>query len=249
MATLHDIQSALLHDIYNHEQTSAPYLDTGKFGSLTRLDIYTNNLRFGLHDSLSNIFPVLNQMVGDEFFQQLARSYIQAHPQHRGNRNQFGHQLANFLSTQPAIADMPYLVEVAAIEWAYFQASIANDAQAMEFGRLGMAINDPDFVLKPHPSVHIVATQFNSIEIWQKHQQDTIENIQLIEDTRRWMIWRTPENELLFKPVSDTFCRFVHLCTENHTLIDVMTTINEGNEDPTEFQQTFSETIALGVFI
>jgi len=85
MPSLYDIQAALMHDIYTGERTSAKYLADSVAGNPDRLDIYFNNNLLILTDFLATVYPVIVQLVGEEFFKTLCRYYIPAHPQPSGD--------------------------------------------------------------------------------------------------------------------------------------------------------------------
>lgn len=247
MNRLQKIQAALLHDIYHGDTSSAPYLDTGKFGSLERLDIYTNNLRLGLCESLRNAYPVVEQLVGAEFFEHLSRGYLSAYPLHQGNRNQFGHAFATFLSKQAALEEMPYVTEIAAIEWAYFQASIANQAQVLDFEQLQQEVSNPNYVLTPHPSAHWVYNAYNSVELWQQHQQGATDELALKESDQHWLIWRDPSHEILLQPVPKALIDMLEKSQQGLPFDEIMASL-QPNTDISELQHSFSDAIYHGVF-
>ena len=147
MTALHEIQASFLHDIYTGQQTSAVYLDKKK-DSVARLRIYNRNVIFGLSDILANAYPVVKKLVGDGFFQSMARLYLQSHPQSLGNRHMFGADLSGFIQNYQPAQSLPYLSDVAAFEWAYLQASIADDAPRLDFEMLMNNLqNTQNFVL------------------------------------------------------------------------------------------------------
>lgn len=263
MNRLEKIQSALMHDIYHQDKTSKPYLDMGKFGSLERLDIYTNNLRLGLCESLKNVFPVIEQLVGEDFFEQVSLQYLKTHRLHEGNRNQFGHRFSHFLKALPVLQDMPYIAEVADIEWAYFQASIADNATALSFEQLQQAIANPeqypDYTIKLHPSTRWIYQIYNSVEIWQQHlqgsihltdktdQQETIEEIELKESNQYWLIWRDQNHELLLKPVPKSLICLLEQSQIGQPFADVMA-LPEVQSEPEALQLSFADTVNYGAF-
>lgn len=249
MTALRDIQAAFIHDIYTGERTSLAYLDA-KTASPTRLNIYQNNTVFGLTDILANTFPVLNKIVGEEFFKTIARHYIKTHPQPCGNRHSFGDRLAGFLTEFKPAGSLPYLHDIAALEWAYFQAALANDADPLDFESLTDAMSaDPAFILRIHPSVHIVPQTFNALEIWQEHQKDDIGAIQLQSYSHQLIIWRGSDDFVFLRSASEALSSLVTQSQKDMPFAEAMTAAGENVPDVQKFQQEFAEAISLGVFV
>lgn len=248
MTALRDIQFSFLHDIYSGEQTSAIYLDE-RVGSRARLSIYSNNTLFGLTDVLANAYPVLKKIVGDEFFKTIARHYLRAHPQSAGNRHTFGGALSTFLENFKPVAALPYLSDIAALEWAHFQAGIADDAVATGFDDLAAALSsDPAFALALHPSVHVVPQMFNALDIWREHQKEDVGIIQLSSEPHTIMIWRTQDDTVLIRKVTSAFAALLRSCQNGVAFGDAMMIARDGLEDVLEFQREFAEAMTLEVF-
>ena len=248
MTALRDIQAAFIHDIYTGERTSLAYLDT-KVASHARLDIYQNNTVLGLTDILANAFPILKKIVGEDFFKTVARHYIKEHPQPSGNRHTFGSDLAGFLAEFKPAASLPYLPDVAALEWAYFQAALSEDAGPLDFEFLTAAMSaDPSFVLAAHPSVHIVPQTFNALEIWQEHQKEDVDSVELKSEPHQLLVWRGADDFVLIRPASDALTVLIEQSQKDILFTEAITIAGESVSDMSEFQREFAEAISLGVF-
>ncbi len=248
MTALRDIQAAFIHDIYTGERTSLAYLDT-KVASHARIDIYQNNTVLGLTDILANAFPILKKIVGEKFFKTIARYYIKSHPQPSGNRHSIGRALAEFLTEFKAAASLPYLRDVAVLEWAYFQAGLSEDASPLDFETLTAAISsDPAFVLDVHPSVHIVPQAFNALEIWQEHQKEDVGSVELKSEAHHLVVWRGPDDSVLMRRASDSFAALIGQSQRGVSFAEAMTITQASVKDMQKFQKEFAEAISLGVF-
>ncbi len=248
MPALRDLQAAFMHDIYTGEQTSAVFLDCS-VSSPARLSIYRNNTVLGLADVLANAYPVVQQIVGEDFFKTLARHYLKVHPQLAGNRHMFGGELAAFLKGFAPVASLPYLSDIAALEWAHFQASIADDAETLDFNGLTAALSaDPAFVLVLHPSVHMIAQRYNALDIWQAHQKEALGTIPLAPEDHALVVWRAADDSVLIRKASTALALLLECCQKDISFAEAMTIAGENARDMTAFQQEFAEAVSLGIF-
>jgi hypothetical protein len=250
MPALRDIQAAFIHDAYSGEKTSAVYLNKYKLNSPERLGIYYNNTLLGLTDILIATYPILQKIVGESFFRTIARFYIETNSQNTGNRHAYGVGLASFLRSYEPAASWPYLPDIAAIEWAYFQASIANDAPALDFSELTDLISEhPGFIVLLHPGVHYIELNFNALEIWQEHQRDEIETIKLQESPQTVLIWRDQKDEIFIQKISEPLKKLLQCCREGIGFGKAMFQSSDGLQDLTLFQQEFARVVSSGVFV
>jgi hypothetical protein len=250
MSALRDIQAAFIHDAYTGEQTSAVYLNKYNLNSPERLDIYYNNTLLGLTDILTATYPVLQKIVGESFFRTVAHFYIKTNSQITGNRHTYGGELASFLRSYEPAASWPYLPDIAAIEWAYFQASIADDAPALDFSGLTDLISEhPSFIMSLHPGVHYIELNFNALEIWQEHQKNKIETIELQESPQTVLIWRDPKDDVFLQKISEPLKKLLICCREGIGFGKAMFQSSDGLQDLTVFQQEFARVVSSGLFV
>ncbi|MFZ6742176.1 putative DNA-binding domain-containing protein [Undibacterium sp. JH2W] len=154
-----------------------------------RLALYRGNLTAIWTSALKNAFPVLYQLVGAAYFEQLARAFGRACPSLSGDLNQFGAKLPEFLKGIPDAADYPYFPDIAALEWQIHNAYYAADADVLSLAELLHAIaadgRDLQVVqLELHPAVSLYRSEWDTVGIWLAHQADSglelPENIQKI---------------------------------------------------------------------
>lgn len=100
------------------------------------LAVYRNNYRVGLMDTLAYAYPVLGQLVGEEFFAALAREYVKRHASHSGNLHRYGEAFGDFLDTFEHVRHLPYLADVARLEWQVHRSYYAADSAIPDFAAL-----------------------------------------------------------------------------------------------------------------
>ena len=82
-----------------------------------RLAAYRRGVFGNLCNALSASYPVVSRIVGLPFFRQAARHYILANPSRSGDLNDYGEDFAAFIGEYPHARDLPYLADVARLEW------------------------------------------------------------------------------------------------------------------------------------
>jgi hypothetical protein len=140
-----------------------------------RIAVYRNNLREGFIQALEISFPVIEKLVGPEYFRQLALDFLRAHPSRTGNLHHIGGPLAGFLRERFAESEYDYLADVAALEWAFEDALIAADAQPMTVDALS-EIDPADYEqlrFELHPASKLVQSAYPIVRIWRANQPET----------------------------------------------------------------------------
>ena len=167
---LRDVQTAfsksLLANVSEANREAANMILGGKLPAVRRLEIYRHNVSTNLCGVLREIYPVILAVVGEKFFRHAAVQFIESHPSRSGDLNQFGQQWAQFLNTYPHAAELPYLSDVARLEWCWHEAFHAGDAPSFDLSRLSALPpeeHDPHF-FKGFQWVRFFGTIFRSKE-------------------------------------------------------------------------------------
>lgn len=171
MPTLHDLQSRFATAIIDGDTAVATGLVAEDApGAAARLGIYLNHFRVTLIDTLAAVFPVVQALVGDPFFQAAARRYVRETPPSQPCLFAYGDGFPVFLERLPEARTLVYLADVARLEWAINGAWHAPDAPAVTEEHLG-AGHIFNGGLRLHPSCRLIASRFPVGRIWQVHQE------------------------------------------------------------------------------
>jgi len=126
----------------------------------------------GWHAALSDAYPVVARLVGAAFFAEAARVYAEAFPSSSGDLHAYGEHFADFIAGYPHAADLPWLPDMARLEWALHRAQFAADAPAFDAGAL--AAVDPErqgaIVLDLHPAVALLRPEWPLVAWWEANQ-------------------------------------------------------------------------------
>ena len=139
-----------------------------------RLAIYRGNAQANAVKALTAIYPVIMQIVGTEFFEALARTYAKDSPSSSGDLNEYGENFGGFLASFEPAQEIPYLPEVAAMEWRVHRAHYAADHARLVPARLAAIAEDdyPALHLSLHPACAMLQSIWPLARIWEIHQPD-----------------------------------------------------------------------------
>lgn len=134
-----------------------------------RFAVYRNNVRHSLGRALAARFPVVEALVGAEFFAAMAGVFLAEAPPRSPVLQEWGAAFPGFLDRFPPVAHLPWLGCVARLEWARGRAVHAADAAPLPPEAL--AVPDPaPLRLRLHPSVTLWRSAHPAVSIWQAHQ-------------------------------------------------------------------------------
>ena len=133
-----------------------------------RFGVYRNNVYSSLIDVLAARFQVTARLVGETFFRAMARDFVQQDPPRSPVLLRYGVHFADFIAGFPPAAPVPYLADVARLEWAWHTAYHAADAEALPLEALHAAVDGVErATLTLHPSTCVVRSAYPVVTIWQ----------------------------------------------------------------------------------
>jgi uncharacterized protein len=139
-----------------------------------RLAIYRGNLSANWEKGLAAAYPVVRQLVGEEFFSGLARAYGKACPSQDPDLNLVGARFAEFLTGFEHVAQYPYLPDMARLEWALHVSYHAPDLPFLNAADL--AGLPPERIeamaLALHPATTLLQSKWSVPTLWLAHQPD-----------------------------------------------------------------------------
>lgn len=133
-----------------------------------RFNVYRNNMTVSLTGALEAAFPAVQRLVGADFFKAAARAYIRRQPPTSPVLLLYGERLGDFLDRFAPAASVPYLGDVARLEWARLFACHAADAAPLEIGHLAtVPESELETVrLRLHPSLQLLGSRFPVASLW-----------------------------------------------------------------------------------
>lgn len=133
-----------------------------------RFAVYRNTVVSGLVDALATTFPACVTLVGTAFFRAAAAVFVRRSPPRSALLLAYGAGFPAFLAGFPPAASIPYLADVAALEWAMTEAFHAADADPLPVAALGGVA--PAALagtrLRLHPSLRLLASRWPVMTVW-----------------------------------------------------------------------------------
>ena len=142
-----------------------------------RFEIYRAGVQANLTQALAATYPVIDKLVGHAYFEAAARCYVQDHPSREGDIHAFGDAFSEFLREFEPARALPYLPDVAQLEWYAHCAFHAADPTALDISSLG-ALTDAQLAvarLDLHPGVFWMRSDYPVHRIWHANQADAAE--------------------------------------------------------------------------
>lgn len=203
MLALRDLQAGLGAIVLGgHAGAAAAAVHDDGLGADARLAIYHHHVVTTLTAALESTYPVVGRLVDPRFFRYAADRFIREHPPAGPCLFEYGVALPDFLARFPPCRDLPYLPDVARLEWAMSRAWHADDVAPIEPDSLRSL---PSVAL--HPSVTLLVSAWPIDAVWQANQPERQGmTVDLGSGTVRLQIWRT--DEVVFRRLSPAHFAF-----------------------------------------
>lgn len=167
---------------------------TAGLSSLQHLQIYQRAVMSTLERALEQIYPVCLQLVGEEFFGGMARIFARQYPSLSPDLADYGNEFAEFISTFKPAEDLPYLADVARLEWRWHRAFNAPDEQPMDAAAL-TAVPAEDIgriAFRLPASASLLQSRYPVQRIWAVNQPDWTgdQHVDLGSGGLNMLVWR-----------------------------------------------------------
>jgi hypothetical protein len=170
-----------------------------------RFDVHRNNVVVGMIEALRATFPAVERLVGEDFFNAAARAYLEKEPPGSPLLFRYGKTFGAFLDGFPPAATVPYLCDVARLEWARLEAYHAADRDPLSIDALSgvpaHAVGETTFEL--HPSLRLIASAWPVVSLW---AASTDRGSSADVDMKR------PEAALVIRPALEVDTRLLPIC-------------------------------------
>ncbi|MEM5313251.1 DNA-binding domain-containing protein [Paraburkholderia sp. JHI869] len=142
----------------------------------TRLNVYRNTAVGVLINALRLAFPAVQRLVGADFFEGTVRLFVRAAPPRSAWLDEYGAEFPAFLAQMPQLSSVPYVIDVAQLEWVVNGVLHAPDVAPLDPASLaGLDENALGLLrVSPHPATRLLRCDAPADAIWRAvlHQDD-----------------------------------------------------------------------------
>lgn len=214
-----DLQAAVAGALRQPEE--APPASVSKLqGDVTatkRFNVYRNNVALSLITVLGDTYPTIKDLTGEQFFSTMARHYINEHLPENPVMLLYGAEFAGFVKTYQPAAGLPYLSDLAALEWARNTAYHGADAEPLAITVLAdyQEKDIPNLRFAMHPTLSLIISNWPVVSIWHAHQQDDTEAaLQSLPEEGEAALITRPYLDVLVHPLNSGSLEFARVLSE-----------------------------------
>jgi len=216
----------------------------------SRFDVYRNNVFASLIDALKDSFPVIEKLLGEDYFRALAAEFIIASPPASPVLLEYGTGFAAFVANFEPLKDMVWLADIARLEMAWLNAYHAADAKPL--GTADFARIPPEKIvhirLTLHPSARLVRSIWPIATIWQANQSGADEREIDLDAGGEDVLVLRPQSEVELHTLPAGSGTFIQALLDNEPLESAHLAAAKDSE-AFDLSATLAHLIASGAFL
>lgn len=175
MPALPDLQRAFASFLEGGEGEAVAAAVVGdSIDAAARLRIYRHHVRYSLTTALAATFPTVQALVGEAFFAGMVRGFIEANMPEQPVLSEYGTGLAGFIAGYEPARGVPYLPDIARLDWAMNFAFHSEHGPVLDAAALGAIPSEvlPSLRLRLVPGATLIQSRFPLDRIWRASQPD-----------------------------------------------------------------------------
>ena len=139
-------------------------------GAQTRagLSVYCNSIAKGCADALAAQFPTVERVVGPAWLAAAAIAHAGAHPPRSATLLSYGAAFPDWLAAFPPASGMPFLTDLAQLDWLWTLAHLAADAEPLDAAEVRRFSPDAfaEYALVVHPAAQWAGFETTVPSLW-----------------------------------------------------------------------------------
>jgi hypothetical protein len=197
-----------------------------------RFGIYRNNVASALSNGLRVRYPVVEQLVGRDFFNAMSREFIAENKPSSAMLISYGANYPEFISNFEPAEPVPYLADVARLESAWWVAYHAADTAPLNKDALAVLAPEAwgETRLRFLPHVKILSFQYSAVSIWRAHHNDGLTMPSLVSKPEYVLVHREG-TQVLVHTLSQDMHMFLEALAQGGTLLDAFEVASNRNEE------------------
>lgn len=166
---LRTLQCEFVGSLFEEGPVAPDFIRNRGASPADRLAIYRHNAFSNYRNALADVYPVVLKLVGADFFAFAARRFIREHRSASGDLGDYGAEFPAFLSELPEANGLPYLGDVARLEWSWNVVFHSARAPTLDLARLAVVCPDALAALRftLNPAIRLIASNYPILRIWE----------------------------------------------------------------------------------
>lgn len=197
MNSLNHLQRNFIDSVFKLDATCTQNIlnqldETALLSTKEQLFIYQQSIHDGLINALQQIYPVCVKLVGDRYFYSMAKKYVLSTPSRSADLSHYGKSFSTYIKQHPVLTSVPYLSDIAKLEWAYHQIFHAKNETELNIESIYKysAEQLTKCIFSLPISHHFITSHFPVDRIWEMHQSTSEDSLNIEESAGYYFVFR-----------------------------------------------------------
>ena len=182
-------------------------------------EVHRNSSTRGIVEALRAAFPTIDKLLGAEMFAQVALDFRAISPPNSPVLSDYGADFPSFLRAQPWTSELPYLADVARIDWLWLESFLAPDVSDAPRSSGTMAR------VRLHPATRFAWFATPAMTIWQAHRGSGLVEELLPDWCPEGALFTRPGLQVIATPLRAFEHHFLRHCHAAPTIDDCLATM------------------------
>jgi hypothetical protein len=225
MPSLRELQSSFAAAVFSGNEAAGEFLSCCTGSQAARgLQAYRNSVLANLAGAVRTTYPVLQRIVGQAFLDAAIRHYVLERPSTSGDLNAYGGDFDAFIAAYEPAAELPYLPDVARLEWQVQCLYGMADAPAQDLALL--ATTQPehwgDLHFRLDPAHAVLASRWPLARIWEVNQPGHDGNFQVDFDIPQTVLVHRRPAGTVVEHLDEGVCALIQALAADATLAEAV---------------------------
>ncbi len=177
---LESIQEDFIEALFGGDKANAArhVIGDDRLDAEQRFGIYRGSVHGILTQAMGTNFPVCKSLVGDKFFDQMCKHFIDQYPPNTSFFAEYGDRFSDFTRTFEHTQSIPYFHDISRLEWARHAIWHQQENNTFDLSSLTELSEKEQnkIVFKLADAVRLIKSEYRIDDIWFAHQSDDSEH-------------------------------------------------------------------------
>lgn len=173
-----------------------------------RFSVYRNNVVVSLMEALAATFASTKALLGEANFEQISRAFVALHPPQSAMMQTYGETFPEFVENLPALSELPFLADLARVEWAWNEAVHAIDETPLDGDELASLSPEESLalVLKPMSATTLILSTYSVHALFLGRFDELDDDLDFDEPQNALVVRQDFDVQVIDLPQADALC-------------------------------------------